>query len=418
MPVAKRLRRTTRRTDAPVAARPRATLRSVLQLVWRERHISRAEISRRLLLSRSTVSELIEQLLATGLVAEVGVGESKGGRRPIVLQFEDDAWGIVGVDIGAAHVSVAVTNLRGRVLEWEHQRHPVRDDPAGTLALVRSMTDASVRRWGKGRARLLGAGMSVPSPVDPRHPDRLSDLVLPAWRGIDVRRPLREEWGLPVQVDNDANLGALAERWWGAGREVDDFVYIKYATGLGAGHIIGGRIYRGATGTAGEIGHIAMDPHGPPCICGLRGCLVTLIGAHALAAKVRGLLPTHPDSLLARGEVDLAAIEDAALAGDALALGVVREAAGHLGVAVAGMLNVLNPALVVIGGGFVRLGDLLLDPLRETIRHRTLVTSLAASQIVTSALGAQATAMGAATLVLQRALSDVRNFPVAVARRS
>ncbi len=181
---------------------------------------------------------------------------------------------------------------------------------------------------------------------------------------------------------------------------------------MGSGHVIGGEIYRGATGVAGEIGHVAIDPHGGPCICGLRGCLATFVGAPALEERALQLLAEFPDSVLAGTKPSIDAIEDAALAGDALALQVAREAAEHLGIAVAGMLNLMNPERVILGGGLARLGDLLLDPLHETIQRRTLVSSVAVSEIMTSELGPRSIAVGAATLILQAALADSSMFPV------
>lgn len=403
-----------RRTlEAPV---PRPNLSEVLQLIWRERQISRAEIARRKGLSRSTVSQIVEELLELGLVKEVGAGESKGGRRPIVLQFDDDAAVILGVDLGATHVAATLTNLRGVVLAWEYQKHPVRDDPPGALALVNSLAERCLASWGGGRRILLGAGMAVPSPVDPARPDFLNDLVVPAWKGVNVGQALRKRFRVPVLVDNDANLGALAERWWGAGRDEDNFTYIKLATGIGSGFFIDGKVYRGASGIAGEVGHLSIDPNGLRCGCGLRGCLVTMVGSAALLRRARELLKAHPDSALAGRDFGITIMEDAALAGDALALQVVREAAEHLGVAVAGLLNLLNPAVVIMGGGLARLGELLLEPLRQVVLSRTLATSVKESRIVTSQLGARAIAVGAATLLLQRALSDPRHFPVASAR--
>ncbi|MGC3999341.1 MAG: ROK family transcriptional regulator [Anaeromyxobacter sp.] len=390
---------------------------ALLRLIWAERNISRAEIARRTELSRSTVSETVNELLVTGLVQEVGAGQSVRGRRPIVLQFQDDAFGLVGVDVGASHVGVALTNLRGQVLAWADRAHPVRTDPEGTRSLAVALIQECLARWGQGPHRLVGIGVAVPAPVDPRDPDRLSDVVLPAWKGSGGFVALEERFGVPVLVDNDANLGALAERWWGAGQGVQDVAYVKLGTGIGSGLIIGGQIYRGATGVAGEIGHLAIDPNGPPCVCGLRGCLVTLVGAQALVARAAALLPEAPGSLLARGELSLDRIEEAALAADPLALRVVRDAAGHLGIAVAGLLNLLNPAAVIVGGSLARVGEALLEPLRATVRGRTLVSSVAAARIVTSPLGARAIALGAATLALEAALADLTRFPFAAPRR-
>jgi glucokinase-like ROK family protein len=359
----------------------------------------------------------VATLLPTGLIAEVGAGPSRGGRRPIVLQFQDDASMILGVEMGGAHVAVALTDLRGRVLAWEHRSHLVRNDPIGSRALITEMCDACLATRPRSARRLVGIGVAVPSPVDPRHPDNLSEIVLPKWGGQLGLGPLSARYGAPLMVDNDANLGALAERWWGAGRDVDDFAYIKVATGIGSGHVIGGEIYRGATGVAGEIGHMAIDPHGELCICGLRGCLGTIVGSQVLVERARERLADYPTSILNPRKLTIESIEDAALAGDPLALQLAREAAENLGIAVAGMLNLMNPALVILGGGLTRLGELLLEPLRDTVRRRTLVSSVAAADILTSELGPRAGAIGAATLVLKEALHNSSLFPAVAGRK-
>ena len=401
-----------RRTDPD---RPRPLADAVLRLIWTERRISRADIALRAGLSRSTVSEIVNEILPMGLVAEVGEGPSRGGRRPIVLEFQDEVCVILGVEMGASHVAVALTDLRGKVLAWETREHPVRSDPPGTRKTIAKLCEICLETPAAARRPLVGIGVAVPSPVDPSHPDRLSTVVLPAWEerlGLDK---LGEHYGVPLLVDNDANLGALAEHWWGQCGDADNLAFIKVATGIGSGHVIGGEIYRGATGVAGEIGHMSIDPHGEPCICGLRGCLVTLVGGHALQARAAELAAAFPQSVLTEKEFTVHDIENAALAGDPLALQVIHEAAEHLGTAVAGLLNLMNPAVVVLGGGFARLGELVLDPLRKRVRSRTLISSVAAAEIMVSKLGPQSMAVGAATLVLKAALEDSRLFPVAEA---
>ena len=396
--------------------RPAALFDALLRLIWEERAISRADIARRTGLSRSTVSEVVAELIATTLVDEAGEGASSGGRRPIVLEFQDEACVILGVDMGATHVSVALTDLRGKVLTWESTPFAVRTDPIGTRAVIAESCAACLERWGGSPERLVGIGIAVPSPVDPRHQERLSTHVLPAWKGRGGFEALGQRFGVPVFIDNDANLGALAERWWGAGRGFDDFTYIKVATGVGAGHMVGGRIARGASGVAGEIGHVAIDLSGNQCDCGNRGCLQTFVGARALVAATRRLLPDYPSSALHQRELTVDAIEDAALADDPLATQVIRDAAEYLGIAVAGVLNLMNPGAVIIGGGIARLGERLLVPVRETVMRRTFVSSVAASEILTSALGIRSIAIGAATLVLDAALNDPRLFPTVGAR--
>jgi predicted NBD/HSP70 family sugar kinase len=397
-----------RRTDPD---RPRPLADAVLRLIWVERQISRAEIARRAGLSRSTVSEIVTEILPMGLVAEVGEGPSRGGRRPIVIEFQDDACVILGVEMSATHVAVALTDLRGKVLAWVTKEHPVRTDPPGTRMVIEELCRHCLGSPAANGKPLAGIGVAVPCPVDPSLTDPLSTVVLPAWEGRLGLDELREKYGVPLLVDNDANLGALAEHWWGLGGDADNLAYIKVATGIGSGHVIGGEIYRGATGVAGEIGHIAIDPQGKRCICGLRGCLVTLVGGRALEERAAELATDFPKSTLAGKKFTVHDIETAGLAGDPLALQVIREAAENLGTAVAGLLNLMNPAVVVLGGDLARLGDLVLDPLRERVRNRTLISSVAAAEILASKLGPQSVAVGASTLVLKSALDDSRLFP-------
>ncbi|RMH69387.1 MAG: ROK family transcriptional regulator [Gemmatimonadetes bacterium] len=384
---------------------------SILRLIWREHQISRAEIARQMNLSRSTVTEIVKELLETGFVVEVGRGKSSGGRRPILLEFQDDARVILGVDIGATHVAVVLINLRGNVLAWREECFSVRTDPQGTWALVIRLCDDCLAEVANGRAKLLNIGVAVPSPVDPAHPEWLPETVIPAWEGRSQLEQLHHYFGVPVLVDNDANLGALAEKWWGLGRTATDLTYvdltyIKIGYGIGAGYILNGEIYRGARGVAGEMGHLPLDPDGKPCVCGMNGCLVTFASTDALKQRATELLPDYPDSVLHHGLPSITAIADAALAGDALGLKLIQDAANYLGIAIASWCNLMNPAMVILGGSIVRVGDLLLEPIREKVKTATLVSSIATAEIHASTLGERAIALGAATLALKEALTE------------
>jgi predicted NBD/HSP70 family sugar kinase len=229
------------------------------------------------------------------------------------------------------------------------------------------------------------------------------------------RRPALEietRWNLPVFIDNDANLGALAEHWWGAARDVDCATYIKVATGVGAGHIVDGRLFRGANGIAGEIGHTAVaGTAGHRCRCGLRGCLEAEVGSFALVHRAQERLPLYPDSTLAGIEpLELGHIVDAANQGDALATELVAEAGRYLGVAVANLVNLMNPARVVIGGRLANADSLLLAPLIHTMASRALASSVERTDVRLAELGVDHIAIGAATLVLEAALASPNAF--------
>jgi predicted NBD/HSP70 family sugar kinase len=379
---------------------------SILRLIWREHQVSRADISRQLDLSRSTVTEIVKELLKTGLVAEVGIGKSSGGRKPIVLEFQDEAKVILGIDIGATHVSVAMTNLRGDLLFWKEREYPVREDSEGTHRVINELCNESLSSQNFNYDKLLSIGVSVPSPVDPIRPEYLSETIIPSWHGKSGLERLRQKYGVPVYLDNDANLGALAEHWWGEGKNVNDLIYIKISNGIGAGYILGGKLYRGSKGIAGEMSHMPIDPNGRLCGCGLRGCLATVISAWALIDRIGTLSNLYPDSSLLNGNPGIIDIENAALNGDPLATQIVTEATNYLTSAITSLVNLLNPDIIIMGGSLSRLGDLVLNPIQDKINTCALVSSVSKTKILTSKLGSKGIAIGAATLAIEQAFMD------------
>lgn len=382
--------------------------RLLLHLLWTEREISRADLARRTSLSRSTISAIVTDLLDTGLVKEAHAGVSTGGRRPIMLAFQDDASLIIGIELGATHISCVLTDLRCNIRARWSAAVPVRDEPQVALdkmiTAVRSVLDAA----GVPISEVLGIGVAVPSPVDPRRPGEMLPLILPKWQGFNVVHHLQQHFDRPVLIDNDANLGALSELWWVAGPSVRNLAYIKVATGIGAGLIVDGRVFRGSGGIAGEIGHTAVDLSGTRCECGLNGCLTTFIGTrfllesaadHARASGATRPAPKTLDDLI-----------DAALAGEPNAVELIRYTGQRLGIGVANMLNLLNPDTVVLGGGITRAGELLVGSVRETVARMSLAESISHADIRVTALDEWGIAVGAATLVLDSALQDPAQF--------
>jgi predicted NBD/HSP70 family sugar kinase len=380
----------------------------ILRLVWREYNISRAEISRKLGLSRSTVTELVKELIQLNFISEAGIGESSGGRKPIVLEFNDDAKIVLGIDIGATHVSVAMTNLRGKLITFKEKKHSVIHDQAGTLKIINELCDDCLENH-KGEGQdLLSIGVAVPSPVDPKHPEYMSETVIPEWHGESGVEALKIKYKVPIAIDNDANLGALAEHWWGAARDVSDLLYIKISNGIGAGLILDGKLYRGAMGIAGELSHMPIDPNGKQCGCGLRGCLATTISAWALEQRITTLEALYPDSELLKGKRRIYEIEDAALNRDKMALQIVSEAAEHLSIAIMSLINMINPEMILVGGSLSRLEELLLKPIREKMNLCTLIKTVSKPKLSISRLGAKSIALGAATLAIKKAFRDPR----------
>ena len=390
----------------------------LLRMVWEDDEgVSRAELSRQAGLSRSTVSTIIQDLLEQGLVQESHVARSGPGRPPIALRFvEDHSW-IVGVEVGSSHLSAVLTDLRGTVLQALREDWSVQIDPEGTLALVERMVRQLCGTVGIAPDALLGLGLAVPCPVDQAGDGTLDSRILPSWRTVPVAQRLSDALGTPIIVDNDANCGAIAERWWGGAQDHDTFVYVKVATGVGAGVIIDGKVYGGSAGIAGEIGHTTVNPNGSDCRCGLRGCLEAEIGSEAVLTRVRKELSSGRASRL-RGVSNprLPDVVAAVHQGDPMALDVIHDVGHHLGIAVANLLNLLNPSRVILGGRVTTAGAPLLASLRETVAARAMPSSAARAEISISTLDPEPIARGAATRVLQRALREPSLFSRASAR--
>jgi predicted NBD/HSP70 family sugar kinase len=364
---------------------------------------ARTDLAAQTGLSRATVSNIVGELLAGELVVEGARRASRGGRPARVLRFHDVSRCLLGIELGASHVSSVCTDLRGRVLGSERQEHDVQGDPVGTLECIGAQID---RLRAAAPAPVIGLGMAVPSPILADNPGRLSADLFPGWAEIDLAVWLRSRTGLPVMLDNDANLGALAEHWWGEGRGRTDFAYIKVATGVGAGVIINGDIYRGAGGIAGEIGHTAIDPNGPQCRCGLAGCLESLVGTQSLLERAAEAARQEAETpAWARPAPTLSALIEAARSGDPVATRLISRTGHWLGIAIANLLNLINPSCIVLGGRLTRAGDLLLTPLRAAMAERALWSSVAETRVTVSSLPGEPIALGAATLLLQGLLS-------------
>jgi predicted NBD/HSP70 family sugar kinase len=367
---------------------------------------SRAELARRTGLSRTTVSSLIGDLVRDGLVAErvdhSSVPGAQGGRPPVLVSLDRRAGAAVGIDFGKTHVTVAVADLGHTVLAEMRRELPGDHRAEEGLDAASRLVDVALEQAGVDRSLVLGVGMGLPGPI---HSNGAvgSSAILPGWVGVTAARAMSDRLGLPVRVDNDANLGALAEHVWGAGEGVDDMIYLKLATGIGAGLVLGGRLYIGAGGTAGEIGHTIIDEHGPVCRCANRGCLETLASG---AATIELLRPTLGPDLTLPQLVDLT------VEGHPACRRVVADAGRHIGRAVANLVNLLNPSRVVVGGELAACGDVLLEPLRQECTRHAISSAAEDVEIAHGPLGDRAQVLGALALVLQ----DAETFSTPVDR--
>jgi glucokinase-like ROK family protein len=367
----------------------RANLERVVRAVRMAGSLTQAEIARSTGLSAATVSNIVRELKNGGTVEVTPT--SAGGRRARSVSLSGDAGIVVGVDFGHTHLRVAVGNLAHQVLAEEAEPMDVDASAAEGFdraeRIVQQLIERTEVRWDK----VIGVGLGVPGPIDAATGALGSTTILPGWTGVNPREELQRRLGVPVHVDNDANLGALGEQVWGNGRGERDLAYIKVASGVGAGLVISGQIYRGPGGTAGEIGHITLDESGPVCRCGNRGCLETFTAA-------RYVLPLLSSS---HGpDISMPRVVQLAREGDLGCRRVVADIGRHIGSGVASLCNLLNPSRVILGGDLADAGDLVLDPVRDSVARYAVPSAARQVRVVPGTLGGRAEVLGALALVL------------------
>jgi predicted NBD/HSP70 family sugar kinase/biotin operon repressor len=371
-----------------------ANRRLVVQALSGRGVASRAEIARITGLSRSTVSSLVSDLQKSGLIVEREDDSPQGsqvGRPPVLIALSPSAGAAIGIDFGHSHIAVAVGDLSHAVLAERWQTIDVDHLAVEGLDTAAELVSSALEQAGIERERVVGVGMGLPGPIADEQQTVGSTSILPGWVGVNAADEMARRLGFPVSVENDANLGALSEYVWGAGRGAPDVAYIKASSGIGAGLVIGGRLHRGVGGTAGEIGHTPFREDGSICRCGNRGCLETVARTDVITSSVqagRG------------GSLSIADVIELAQAGDPPAQRVIADAGRAIGVGVANLCNLLNPRRVIVGGELSAAGDVLLTPLRDSLNRYAIPTAASDVTVVVGELGKRAEVMGALALVL------------------
>lgn len=309
----------------------------------------------------------------------------------------------IGIDLGGTKLAAGVVDREGRIVARAERATNVAGGAEGILSDARQVADEALGHLSLGLGDVAGVGIGAPGPVEP---GKGVVIIAPnlGWRDVPLGMLMESKFGILARVDNDANAAALGEQWCGAGRGVNDMVMVTLGTGVGGAIIARGAMYHGAYGYAGEIGHMTIIEDGPFCGCGNRGCLETLAAAPAvarMAAEVIDAGRATRMSELARsnpGGLEAKIVFDAAREGDPEALGIVARVARYLGIGLANLANILNPEMIVVGGGVSRAGDLLLDPVREEVRRRAL-KGPDRVKVVRAQLGNDAGIIGAASLI-------------------
>jgi glucokinase-like ROK family protein len=369
--------------------------------------LSRTEIADVTGYSRSKITAVINNLTDLGILEEIGEGESSGGRRPRVLNFKADFGYLVGVDMGATSLDLALANFDGQIIYRADYAIDVRSGPEPVLGLLRDQLLQILHELSIQPTKIYAFGIGVPGPVEFSTGLLIAPPIMPRWEAYPIRSFIQETFPCAIViVDNDVNVMALGELRAGAGVNEDNFIFVKVGTGIGAGIICERKIYRGSNGSAGDIGHICADRNGPPCHCGNIGCLEAIASGPPIAKRAMDAARHDPSSILSKymqeqdNKLTALDVGRAAMEGDRIANEIIRESGRIIGEVLASLVNFYNPSLILIGGGVSNIGHQFLASIRRGILHRSLPLSTRHLRIDISPIAADAGVMGAIALAL------------------
>ncbi|HXZ99691.1 MAG TPA: ROK family transcriptional regulator [Candidatus Binatia bacterium] len=397
------------RAGGPSPARPggalralrESNLRRILSVIRDDGGVSQAEVARRTQLSRATVSNLVGELRRRGLVRSTE--RPRNGRACLEAVIGRSTNAVIGVDFGHRHVRVGIADLNGRVLGDEERVLPPDLGATESCSEAWAMASRLMARAGVRPDDLLQVGVGLPAPIDVIAGRVGWHGILHRWAELDPHATIHDVFGRPVVLDNDANLGALGELRQGAGRGYTNFIYINVATGVGAGLVIDGRVYHGTTGTAGEIGHMTVDPSGRICRCGNRGCVDAIVGAPGFLELLRTVYGE---------DLDVVRVIELARRRDGRCIRALAEAGHALGAVVSDLCNLLSPERVILAGVIFQAGEVILGPMRETVAQRAVPAAARAAEIVPSGLQERAEMIGAITLALEAVRAGTADDPL------
>lgn len=363
----------------------------ILDAIRRTGSATRTDVQALTGMSRGTVQACVDALIADGVLTELPPDVRRGRGRPAVrLRLTERAGVVIGMAFGHAHYRAAVATVSGQVLEEHTRRMAVDNSAIAALDAAADEFDALLHGIGVDDTQVAGIVVGLPAPLNRATGRVMINNILPGWVDRAPAQELAERLGIPVTLENDANLAALGEMAYGAASSARDVMFVKASIGIGLGLILGGTLHRGATGYAGEIGHVQIEPGGAVCRCGSRGCLETLVSLpHVLAA----LEP-------ARGQLSVTGLIELVASGDSGATRVVADVGRTIGRSLADLCNILNPSVLVVGGELSYAGDALTDGIREAVDRYAQPIIARELRVTPSSLQDRAEMLGAIRLAI------------------
>ncbi|HEY8500587.1 MAG TPA: ROK family transcriptional regulator [Clostridia bacterium] len=376
---------------------------AVMELIRINGKLSRKELSDLTGLSPTACGSITRKLIHDGFLHETGQGESTGGRKPVMLEIKPDSYYAAGFDIGITQLQTAVADISGRVLAEKSIEYELGISVEGAVLLADKQLNEIIHERKLNRNKFLGCAFSVPGLVD-RSTDKIVMAPNLSWNHVDLSTKAAEILNMPVYIENEAMCSAICEHWIGKCRNIGNFVCINVESGIGAGIFINGALFRGAGGSAGEIGHLVVDENGRACGCGNYGCLETYASVWHMLQRANERIREGYSSEYVEPEkmIEWNELIEYARKGDSMCLDILRDGAKFLGYAAAYIINTLNPEAVVIGKCFNQYSSLVLDVLIETAMKKALPYPASKAVITVSDYGMNSSALGAAMIPIRK----------------
>ncbi len=381
---------------------------TVLETVFWSSGVSRSELAEQSGFSRSKANMATAALIERGMLDETGPQASSGGRRPETLLLSSDMGVLAAIDLGASSVDVALVAPDMTVLAHHAEAIEITEGPGVVLSRVKDILRDLRKRCNIRAEKVIGIGIGVPGPVEFDSGLLVAPPIMPGWEGFSIREYLRDEYAAPAFIDNDVNVMAMGELWR-LHRKLPNFLVIKIGTGIGCGIVCNRMIYRGTNGSAGDVGHICVDPAGERCHCGNQGCVEIMAAGPAIArqgaeAAKAGKSPQLAQVLATNGVITPEDVGQASRGGDVAANAIIKLSGKLIGQMLATVVNFFNPSHIFIAGGISHIGPMFLASIRQSIYQRSLPLSTRHLEILYAPLGDRAGVIGCAAMAFQETM--------------
>ena len=384
----------------------------VMEIMRKNKSVYRAEMARQTGLSMPTIMKITDEFVRSGLVTDVGKGVSSGGKPPMILELIPDARLFVGMDISGAMFKCIIMDLRGGIVYRRVRKKSELDTKEDIIGSIIEFIEETITESGIDRKKLSGIGIGVPGLVETQE-GRVITSIDYSWKDMDLRTPLQEHFGMKIYVENSSKVMAIGEKWFGNGDDSDNFALVTVGRGIGAALIINGEIYKGHYNMSGEVGHMVIDPNGPLCKCGKRGCLETLASGNAIANQARQVVSSGQPSIMLdlvggeKAKIDSDIVFEAASRGDLLARKIVDSATDSLAIGLENLICLFDCELIVLTGYVVKDNEYLVERVKSQINEtRSLYYGKMPVEVKLSTMGEEASVVGAATLPLRQLVNS------------